>query len=264
MTSDLTATMTNSSCGSNPLIHIKTKRTILLGLLSLFLLVSFCSTAVAQRRLSMDITTKQAANGKLLRVERHLYYNSNGNLVVHYTYPTEYYVTSNKIGELSVYQPTSNEVMMMYDKDAMNMMETFMFFASNNYSDLNLTKLGFVRKEAKKENGRVITTYEPTSLEDKHISKVVVVTTDRKPIYSAFYDNGGKIVKKNYYSQYQEYATLTFPTKITQISYGNVGDSVIKREEYTNIKTSDFGSGALFNYTIPTNAKRVNPFDKKK
>lgn len=256
--------MTVSSCGSKPLINTLTKRTVRHGLLSLFFSVALLSTAVAQQRISMNITTRQAYKGKMLRMERELYYNSNGTVVVHYTRPEEYYVTSNKVGELSVYQPKVGEVMMMYDKETINQMETFMFFLTGDCSDLNLTKLGFIRKGSKKENGRLVTTYEPTSLEDKHFSKVVVVTENRRPIYSAFYDTGGKIVKKCYYAQYQEYALVTFPTKITQISYGDAGDSIVRREEYTNIKTSDFGSKALFNYTIPANARRVDPFKSSK
>lgn len=224
--------------------------------------MSLCVTAAAQNRIMADVTARQVHKGKSLRVERQVFYSANGSLVVHYTYPQEYYMITNRIGETSVYQPKANEVMQINDQSVNSENEMISVFMSPNYSDLGLTKLGFVLSKIEKDGADQVKTYTPTHMDDKAISKVVVVCRDGNPIYCAFYDQAGNITKKTYYSHYVELPVMTFPTMVTQIAYDSKGDSVIKREEYKNIRTKDFPKDALFDYRVPTNAKRVSPFDK--
>ena len=70
------------------------------------------------------------------------------------------------------------------------------------------------------------------------------------------------MVKKTYYSHYVELPMITFPTLVTQISYDGRGDSIIRREEYRNVRTKDFPKDALFDYKVPADARRVTPFGK--
>lgn len=254
--------MLGSLCGYKPISLSKIKRVIPCVLLSLFLCV-FGSESKAQQRMSAEITTKQVYNKKLIRNERTLYYSSNGKVVVHYTYPKEYFMTSNSLGEIAVYQPDVNEVMLITDKSMATQSEIFLYFLTSDYTNLNLTKLGFVLKEVKKDGNRIIKTFTPTKKEDNSIKKVVVVNEGQKPIYSAVYNKADKIEKKTFYSAYVELPMVTFPTKITQITYNDKGDSIVSREEYNNIKTKDFGINTKFEYSVPSNAKRVNPFGIK-
>ena len=140
--------------------------------------------------------------------------------------------------------------------------ELLTVFSSPNYSDLGLTKLGFVLSKTERNGKDQVKTYTPTHIDDKAFKKVVVVCRDGNPIYCAFYSQSDQIIKKTYYSRYADLPILTFPTLITQISYDNKGDSIIRREEYKNIRTKDFPKNALFDYKVPANAKRVTPFGK--
>lgn len=234
---------------------------VLRGLLPLFFIL-WCCTAVAQNRIMADVTARQVHKGKSMRVEKQVFYSANGNLVVHYTYPQEYYVITNRIGEASVYQPKANEVMQMNDQSITSESEMMSVFMSPSYADLGLTKMGFVLGKVEKQGNDQVKTYTPTHLDDKAIKKVVVVCRDGNPIYCAFYSQSDQIVKKTYYSHYVELPAMTFPTLVTQISYDSKGDSIIRREEYRNIRTKDFPKEALFDYKVPTNARRVTPFGK--
>lgn len=231
------------------------------GLLPFFFVLLSTAT-LAQNRLSADVTTRQLNNGKSIRVERQVFYSTNGNMVVHYTYPQEYYMVTNRLGETSVYQPASNEVMQVNDHSMSTENEMLTIFLSPNYADLGLTKLGFVLNKVEKEGKDQIRTYTPTHSDDKAFKKVTVVCRDGKPIYCAFYDHNDHIIKKTYYSHYVEQSVFSFPSLITQISYDTKGDSIIRREEYRNIRTKDFPKSALFDYKVPANAKRVNPYGK--
>lgn len=218
--------------------------------------------AEAQNRLSADVTVRQVHKGKSMRVEKQIFFNTNGNLTVHFTYPQEYYVVTNRIGETSVYQPKANEVMQMNDRSITSESEMLSVFLSPSYADLGLTRLGFVLSKVERDGDDQVKTYTPTHVDDKAIGKVVVVLRDGNPIYCAFYDQSGNITKKTYYSHYVTLPAMTFPTLVTQIAYDHAGDSVIKREEYRNIRTKDFPADALFDYKIPANARRVTPFGK--
>ena len=74
----------------------------------------------------------------------------------------------------------------------------------------------------------------------------------------------GNVSKKTYYSKYVVLPNLTFPTVITQIAYDSKGDSIVKKEEYKNIRTKDFPDESLFNYRVPKGAKLVSPFIRSK
>ena len=237
----------------------------LLGLLPFFFFTVFLSpftSLQAQKRLSADVTTRQVNKGKSIRVEKQVFYTTNGNMVVHFTYPQEYYMVTNRLGETSVYQPAANELMQVNDHSMSTETELLTVFLSPNYADLGLTKQGFILTKVEKEGKDQIRTYTPTRMDDKIYKKVVVVCRDGNPIYCAFYDQSDLIVKKTYYSRYVEQSVFSFPSLITQISYDTKGDSIIRREEYRNVRTKDFPKNALFDYKVPANAKRVNPFGK--
>lgn len=192
-----------------------------------------------------------------------MFYNANGNLVVHFTYPQQYYVITNRLGETTLYQPEANEVIQLNDQSITSEDEMIAIFMTPNYSDLGLTKLGFVLHKVERKGQDQISTYLPTTSNDKGIQKATIVCRGGNPIYCAFYDHDGLLTRKTYYSRYQDFAALTLPTLVTQIAYDGTGDSVIKREEYHNIRTSNFAADALFDFSIPANAKRVNPATKR-
>lgn len=258
----------SSSCGCKPHNMPKEKKIVLRGLFSslfcFLLFVLFVTSGYAQQRITADVTTRQVMKNKSLRVERQLFYTAGGNLVIHYTYPQEYYLTTNGLGEVTVYSPKNNEVTMFRDNTVSSQSETMISFISPDHANLGLRQMGFVQKKSEKEGKRIVKTFIPTLKEDKIYSKVVVVSEQGEPIYCAFYDKNNNIVRKTYYAEYVRLPMVSFPTRITQISYGNVGDSIVRQEVYKNIKTSGFASSEMFDFKVPANAKRVNPFETKK
>ncbi|MBR1626689.1 MAG: hypothetical protein IJ681_06050 [Bacteroidales bacterium] len=226
-----------------------------------FLLLSFFfgSDSFAQTHISADVSVRQLYNNKILRVEKQIFFTSNGNLVVHYTYPQEYYMITNTLGETSVYHPATNEVMYMNDMTLSSQSEIFSLFTPSS-SDLHLTDMGFSLQSTKKENDNIVKIFVSDNSRIKDIQKVKLVYGKDRPIYCAFYSDKEKISKKTYFSDYITLPNFSFPTVITQISYDTKGDSVIMKEEFKNIKTDNFSDDALFKYTIPKGTKRVNPY----
>lgn len=239
--------------------------TVFIRLFPLFVFLLFHTANIfAQTKMSADVVVRQLYKNKLIKIQKQIFFTFNGNLVVHYTYPQEYYMITNSLGETSVYQPSVNEVMYITDKTLSSQTEIFSLFMTPNFSDLNLTNLGFVLKGTKKEGTNIVKIFTPTQSIDKNIKQVKVVCKKDQPIYSAFYSKDNRITKKTYYTDYIVFPNISFPTVITQISYDSKGDSVINKEEFKNIKTSNFPVSSCFNYKIPKGAKRVSPYSVKK
>ena len=230
------------------------------SLFILFLLLSLSS--FSQKRISANVEIKQVKNKKAITIKKDIFYQSNGNFVVHFTKPQEYYVVTNSLGEAKAYMPQSNEVLVMNDKSFSSQNELLYSFLSNDYQDFGLQKLGFKLKSQKKEGMKIIKTFVTDKKEFKDIAKIEIVFEKNLPIYSAYYNSKG-VTRKTYFNKYMHLSQFTFPTQITEISYDSPSDSTVKREVYSNIKVDQLSGNALFDYKIPASAKLASPFNKK-
>ncbi len=230
-------------------------------LLSFAIFVLFSNIISAQNKLSADVVVRQLSQNEFIKIEKKIFFTLNGNLVVHYTYPKEYYLITNSSGECSIYIPTNNEVMYIDNWLFSSNTEVLTSFFKSSYSNLNLTNSGFILLSSQKQDDNIVNVYVQKDNKIKTIKKVKIVCQKDKPIYSAFYSTNDNIITKTFYTNYITLPNVSFPTTITQISYNNRGDSILRKEEITNIKTNDFLNDSLFNFQIPENAKRVNYYD---
>lgn len=230
---------------------------------SLFLVLIILSfPSFAQKKISANVEIKQVKNNKVIVVEKDIFYQSNGNFVVHFTKPQEYYLVTNSLGEAKAYLPQTNEVVIMNDQFFSSQNELLYSFLSNEYKDFGLEKFGFTMQSQKKEGAKIIKTYVTGKKTFKDLSKIEIVYEKNLPIYTAYYYKKD-ITRKVYYSKYMHLSQFTFPTQITEISYDSPTDSTVKREVYSNIKVDQFTRNSLFDYKIPSSAKLVSPFIKK-
>ncbi|MDD2192418.1 MAG: hypothetical protein PHO12_07745, partial [Bacteroidales bacterium] len=219
---------------------------------SLFLVLIILSfPSFAQKKISANVEIKQVKNNKVIVVEKDIFYQSNGNFVVHFTKPQEYYLVTNSLGEAKAYLPQTNEVVIMNDQFFSSQNELLYSFLSNEYKDFGLEKLGFTMQSQKKEGAKIIKTYVTGKKTFKDLSKIEIVYEKNLPIYTAYYYKKD-ITRKVYYSKYMHLSQFTFPTQITEISYDSPTDSTVKREVYSNIKVDQFTRNSLFDYKIPS------------
>lgn len=221
------------------------------------LLLFLAPTLAAQKKVSFDVEVKQVNKGKSVTVRKEIYLNTNGDMVVKFTHPKEYYVITNAFGEARVYHPKTNEVMLINDKFLSSESESIYYFVTNQIEDLGLRKLGFSLASTRTEGKMIIRTYIPNNVKS-NFSKVEIVHENHLPIYCAYYDTKNRIVEKSYYSDYQELEFTTFPKRITGISYPAANDSIINRTLFSNVKSGQDATSSYFNFTIPANAKQVD------
>jgi hypothetical protein len=221
-----------------------------------FLLLFFTPAVLAQNKVSFDVEVKQVNKGKSVTVRKEIYLNTNGNMVVRFIHPNEYYVITNTFGEARVYHPKTNEVMLINDKFLSSESESIYYFITNRIDDLGLRSLGFTLVSTRVEGNVIIRTYTPNK-SNSNLSKVEIVHENHLPIYCAYYDTRNRMIEKLYYSDYQKLSFAAFPKRITGISYPTANDSIISRTLFTNVKSGKDAISSYFNFAIPANAKRV-------
>jgi len=225
-------------------------------------LVLFCSFAYSQKKVSADVEIKQVTKGKVVTVKKSIYYQTSGRLVVHFTVPEEYFVITNSFGEAKVYIPSRNEATVFKDSSFSSKNELLYYFLTNKVDDLGLKGLGFTLASTKADGKIIVKTYLSNKKEHQNAPKIEMAYENNLPIYCAYFNPKGEIIRKIYYSNYAYYAQFVLPTRITDISYHSPNDSIVKREIYSNIQID--GNNSLFEYEIPASAKFIETTGKTK
>lgn len=223
-------------------------------------LVYFLFTAFGSNtnRISLHMEVKRLYNKKVISLKADVYYKYiEGVMVTHYTYPQEYIYISCLKGEVKAYYPQTNEVIIQQNSIFSIENDVLYYFVNNKIFDLGLKELGFTLHHTRYEKSDMITTWHPPAELTKNLLKVEMVHENNLPIYSAYYNRKGKIVKKIYYSGFSNYGHFALPRNITEFEYLAKGDSIISRKTYTNIKTNDEANNSFFDFRIPKEAKII-------
>jgi len=222
---------------------------------AVLLIVSGTLNAPGQTRfIRAHLKNETYHQGKLIAVESDYFFDAEtGNLVVHSMHPEEHIKISNRLGEAKIFYPASNRVSLKQNRYFSSENELIWYFLSNNYHDLGLSDEGFrVTGTHMDGNYQVVTWTAPVGM--KVISRVELVFENGQPVYSAYYNTGGEIIRKIYYYQYEIYSDFMMPMKVTQISYTPDGDSIIQRNTWSSLKGSVLPDSDFYHFKIPEDA----------
>ena len=198
------------------------------------------------------------SNGMKNRTEADIFYLvEEGRIISHYTYPSEYFRISDRLGEVKLYFPESNSVFIQRDPFLSSENELLHFFVYNKISDLGLQELGFKPVETKMDEGILVTTWKPINPESENIKKIVLAHENNMPLYMAYFDKKDKAIKKIYYSDYSMLSFCALPTTVVDISYVSEKDSVISRRQFMGLENGIHLKSSYFNFQVPEDAKRI-------
>lgn len=219
------------------------------------ILISFSSDI---HRLSVRMESKRLFNGKVVIVKADLFFKyTEGTLLMHYFYPTDYLFITNSKGEVKMYFPDKNEVMIQQNQIFASDNDALYFFLSNQVNDLGLKEMGYSVASTRFEEGITITSWLPPSWQIGRISKVELAHENYLPIYTAYYNEKSKAIRKVYFTNYFMSSAAALPQRITEIEYLPNGDSIISRKIYSDIKFDLNASNEYFDFKIPANAKPI-------
>jgi len=235
---------------------------ILVTVFSVLGLFSFKSIEENFEKISLNMQSKKVVNGKLIITNADIFYNAEGKMVTHILAPFETIIINNTKGDLSIYNPSQNQVYKEYNFTQGTETSSLYFFLKDKNNELGLRTLGFRLNTSKFENGFLITTWFPPAQYMKLFSSVELVYQQGKPVFLKFINNKNFVIKRSYYYNYTKVLNYNFPLSITHIEYREKGDSIIEKTVYSNIKVNNLSANSYFDYNIPANAKIVKN-DKK-
>ncbi len=232
-------------------------------ILALFLSLSVSSKAQQKNFISLRQKTEILDNGKKLANEVELYYDNSKQIITKYYHSSPSFVmVVNALGEIKTYYPASNEVAYQHVNELSSKRNLIYYFANNLTDQLGLADEGFNLISNAYENQFYVTIWKAPSVL-KGIGTVKMVFDNGLPVYSEYQSIKKKIIKKIYYTNYQDFTQFRMPLKIIEISYKSSGDSIINRTLFSDVKVSSTADNDYFNFKIPDHAKPAAPVKEK-
>ena len=228
------------------------KRAILAILTAALLLPT---TLLAQQRLSEDPQTVTVAQGKKVRATRSLYLNPDGRLVSVTHRPHHIITLTNALGEMRIYTPKDNTVVVADIKEMASSKETVSMFASGRFVDMDLPMYGYKQTDIRQDGALTIKTFEPQA-KTQGIIKVELVFERHLPVCMIYYGPKGNAIRKVYFSRY-ELGRVPMPMRITEVEYTSPTDSLIMLSTYSNLTIGADAQSEMFDFEIPANAVKV-------
>jgi outer membrane lipoprotein-sorting protein len=240
-----------------PLPDIPRSITTCLLLLPVLLAGSFTPVPAphAIERIAASMESRQVQQGKSITLKGDIYYQRNGNMVTHFTYPREYMIVANKLGETKIYDPVKNTVLQYQNSLFSTQSSQFYYFFTGKVADMGLTRVGYVQDKTYNDGALLVTEWKLKIPNKKTaIQRVRIVYDGQRPVYMHYEEASGNIFRKVYYYNYQVLDDYSFPSTTTEIMYDK-GDSAVAKTNYKDFKVNEQATGYYFNFSIPANAK---------
>ncbi|MEO6915987.1 MAG: hypothetical protein ABI151_10340 [Chitinophagaceae bacterium] len=218
-------------------------------------LFAFRNKVAALDKISALMISRQVQGGKSITVKANIYYQRNGNMVTHFTYPRQYFVIANKSGEVKMYDPVRNSVILYQNFLFGTQSSQFYYFFSGKSSDMGLSDIGYVQTSIKPEKNLLVSLWKLKVPDKKSAIQVVkLVYQGANPVYMHYEDAAGKIIRKVFYANYSQLGNTAFPSTSTEIVYAD-GDSTVSKTNFSEFKFNQEAAGQYFDFQVPANAK---------
>jgi outer membrane lipoprotein-sorting protein len=205
------------------------------------------------------MVSRQLQANKTITLKSEICFEKNGNMVTHFTNPAEYVVVTNKTGEIKVYDPEKNTVIVKQASIFSSQSSQFYYFLTGNTNDFGLSSLGFVPIKTYPEGDLIISEWVLKTPDSKsQVQLIKLVHKQQVPIYMEYKDKAKTTIRKVYYYAYNKFNNFTFPTTTTEIVYNSASDSVITKTVYSDFKFNAEANSSYFSFKVPNTAKKIN------
>lgn len=202
-----------------------------------------------------ELETRQLKEGKYMTVKGEICYEANGNMVSHYFYPKDYVLLSNSKGEVKLYEPSTNTVVLTQNNAFSSQTSEFYYFFAGKLADMGLNEIGYVQEKVYPEKDLMVSLWKLKKPDAKRqVQKIKLVHQRQSPVYMHYEDGKGAIVRKVYYYGYTQLQDVAFPATSTEIIFSGK-DSTVTKTTFRNFRLNEQATSQYFNYKIPSNAK---------
>lgn len=123
---------------------------------------------------------------------------------------------------------------------------------NGNLADYGLKKTKFKIKKVEKEDGNIISTWEPPAASKKYLGDILLSNINQQLNGIIFKNNAGEIVVRQFFRNYIKVKGLSFPQEIIKENYIN-GQKIYELTDFTNILINEVSGDNTYNYKIPAN-----------
>ncbi|RXK81469.1 LolA family protein [Filimonas effusa] len=206
-------------------------------------------------KLYAEMETRQLKAGKYVTIKGEVCYSSSGDMITHYSLPRNYVLVSNKQGEVKLYEPAANTVILSQNTMFSSQTSLFYYFLSGKAADMGLTEMGYVQDKVYRDKEMLVSEWRLKKPAKKElVQKIKLVHKDQNPVYMHYQDAGGAIIRKVYYYGYTTLDHISFPATSTDITFQGK-DSSVSKTVFHNFKMNQQANSPYFNFQIPANAK---------
>ncbi len=233
------------------------KHLILLLIFSLSMIYFGEVNVVAQtkKHVCLHMKSQTLQKGQMLSTEADQYFIfPEGKIISFFQAPDEYIFISNPLGEARIYHPVQNKVVLQSNELFTTKNNSLYFFLTNQVYDLGLKSLGLKVYDSQDDGQYLITRWQAPAHMLAQVDKIELVHENLLPIFSSYKNTDGEVTLKVYFEDFSLIDGSQIPNRITEIVYLPDGDSLIKRTDYSNIKSGLECDQAKFNFTIPEDA----------
>lgn len=200
-------------------------------------------------RMKADFSIKQKnAEGKGQLIMGTVYYDKTAKTIVYnITFPEkETWITTDS----ATVKVVNGKVVKKQTVPFMTQFSIFHICLNGNLQNYGLEGSYYTLESVEKENGMVISTWQPDAKLKGAFGKVLMSVKDKQLYGIVFFNANGKVVSKQFYSSYQNMHGFMFPGEITGIGYSDKGEQY-KMTTYKNIVVDDMGEDNMYHYKLP-------------
>ncbi len=228
-------------------------------ILALMILVFFLGSGFRQlgaERIMMRMEAQSLHKGKRAEVQADIFYQSyDGRMITKYHKPVDHVMITNNKGELAIYNESDRTVYREQSLDYSSDNNLIYYFLTGRTQDLGLSQMGFSLMDTEFFDGLVKTSWFPPQGLYHLFSKIELVHEQSLPIFVGYYDASGKLVKKVYYSDYEQFPEIVLPLTVTEFNYLPGNDSIVNRIRFNDVRINHRANSPWFNFRIPDDAK---------
>ena len=236
---------------------MKNKLAYTLAILTVLVISGFSMFGVDRIMLRMESQSLQAGKTAVLHAD--LYYQAlDGKLITRMDAPINKVMITNRQGELTIYDPEDQTVYRTRELEYSSENNLIFFFLTGKTQDLGLGDMGFTIDRTEFKDGLLITQWIPPRAHSHVFSHIELVHEDHLPIYAAYFDAAGKMIKKVFYSDFEIYSDVILPLTVTEFNYLPGGDSIVNRVRFSDVRTNRQAVSSWFEFEIPDDARYID------
>ncbi len=210
-------------------------------------------------RVMLRMESHSLQGGKAAGISAELFYHAlDGKLITKIEAPVNQVMITNRLGELTIYDPEKNSVYRTQSFEYSSENNLIYFFLNGKIQDMGLSDMGFTRQKTDFEEGLLITQWMPPPQLNHLFSYIEIVHDDYMPIYTGYHDAAGKLVKKVYYSEYEIFTDIILPMRLTEFNYLPNGDSIINRVLLSDVRMNRRAVSSWFDFEVPDDASIID------